>query len=289
MFRQWVNRMRLVALAGLGLLLACSPAKAQQGWPMNGGNWDTRGGGFGGSSFRGNAPSFPTDSSPSFYSAYYYAPLAPGRYYASMTRQETLPAEARVNLRVPADAKVWFDGRQTSQAGTARSFESPSLVRGKEYAYQVRIQWKRDGKDVTETRRVDVHAGDVINLTAGSSSGAPLASGSANAPPAPGEDYAYGTLPTEAATKLPARINLSVPADAKIWFDGSPTQQTGIARSFESQPLDRGKAYGYQIRVQWKRDGKDVTKTRQVDLHAGDVINLTLGSSSGSPVAGAPR
>jgi uncharacterized protein (TIGR03000 family) len=206
-----------------------------------------------------------------------------------MTIQETLPAEARVNLRVPADAKVWFDGSQTSQAGTARSFESPSLVRGKEYAYQVRIQWKRDGKDVTQNTRIPVHAGDVINLSGGSSSGSSLVSDSASAPPAPGDDYAYGTLATEAATKLPARINLSVPADAKIWFDGSPTQQTGTARSFESQPLDRSKAYGYQIRVQWKQDGKDVTKIRKIDVHAGDVINLTLGSSSGSPVAGAPR
>jgi uncharacterized protein (TIGR03000 family) len=277
MFRQWVNRMRLVALAGLGLLLACSPAKAQQGWPINGSNWDTRGGSFGGSSFRGYTPSSSEYSGPPAYSAYYYRP--PVSYYASVTSQQTLPTEARVNLRVPADAKIWFDGSQTGQTGTARSFESPSLVRGKEYAYQVRIQWKRDGKDVTETRRVDVHAGDVINLAAGSSSGTPLASGSASAPGAPGDDYAYGTLP-EAATKLPARINLSVPADAKIWFDGSPTQQTGTARSFESQPLDRGKAYGYQIRVQWKRDGKDVTKTRKIDVHAGDVINLTLGSSS---------
>jgi uncharacterized protein (TIGR03000 family) len=73
-----------------------------------------------------------------------------------------------VNLRVPNDAKIWFDGNPTNQTGTIRSFESPPLAAGPEYAYQVRIQWEQDGKDATETRQINVHAGDVINLTLGS-------------------------------------------------------------------------------------------------------------------------
>jgi uncharacterized protein (TIGR03000 family) len=73
-----------------------------------------------------------------------------------------------VNLGVPSDAKVWFDGNQTNQTGTMRSFESPPEPVGRDYVYQLRIQWKQNGQDVTQTRQINVHAGDVINLKVGS-------------------------------------------------------------------------------------------------------------------------
>jgi uncharacterized protein (TIGR03000 family) len=78
-------------------------------------------------------------------------------------------------LQVPADAKIWFDESQTTQTGPSRSFESPPLPEGRDYAYEVRIQWKRDGKDVSEDRKIIIHAGEVINLTLGVSPGSPLA------------------------------------------------------------------------------------------------------------------
>jgi uncharacterized protein (TIGR03000 family) len=70
-------------------------------------------------------------------------------------------------LRVPGDAKVWFDGSPTNQTGTMRSFESPPVAVGRDYVYDIRMQWKPNGKNITQTRRVNVHAGDVINLTLG--------------------------------------------------------------------------------------------------------------------------
>jgi len=128
--------------------------------------------------------------SPSYYATYptpqpwgYYGSASPQNYYRSSTTQgyygstgsddyyRTATAESprkrpvRVNLRVPSDAKVWFDGSQTNKTGTIRSFESPPVDVGPEYAYQIQIQWKQNGKDVTQTRQIKVHAGDVINLT----------------------------------------------------------------------------------------------------------------------------
>jgi uncharacterized protein (TIGR03000 family) len=72
-----------------------------------------------------------------------------------------------VNLRVPSDAKIWIDGSETKQTGASRSFESPPVAAGREYAYEFRVQWNGDGKEVTQTRQITVHAGDVINLTVG--------------------------------------------------------------------------------------------------------------------------
>jgi uncharacterized protein (TIGR03000 family) len=191
MFRQMVTRMGLPAIAGLGLLLVGGPAKADpQGWPVAG-NWD---------SYGSSSPSSIGRYSPYYYSqssipqpgAYYgfattggyYGASTTGDYYGSSDTEgyygtpiTESPAKrpVRVNLRVPSDAKIWFDGSQTKQIGTTRSFESPPLAVGPEYAYQVRIQWKRDGKEATQTRQINVHAGDVVNLTLGSPSGSALA------------------------------------------------------------------------------------------------------------------
>jgi uncharacterized protein (TIGR03000 family) len=201
MFRRMVTRMGLPAIAGLGLLLAGGPAKAdQQGWPVAG-SWGTYGGSSR-SSFGSYSPSYyaPNPSSfgsysPSYYATYqtwlpqrrgYYGSGSPANYYRSSptegyygstgsedyyrTATAELPRKrpVRVNLQVPSDAKIWFDGSQTNQNGTMRSFESAPVAAGPEYAYQIRIQWKENGKDVTQTRQIKVHAGDVINLTLGS-------------------------------------------------------------------------------------------------------------------------
>jgi uncharacterized protein (TIGR03000 family) len=174
MFRRMVTRMEILALAGLGLLLAAGPAKAQQGWPYAGDNWSYHWGSSGRSSYRSYSPNYyaTSPSSTGRYSSYSYAtyPTSAGSYAPYQTSQpwgyRELPVF--VNLRVPSDAKIWIDGSPTKQTGTTRSFESPPVAVGPEYGYQIRIQWNRDGKDVTQTRKVTVHAGDVINLTLGS-------------------------------------------------------------------------------------------------------------------------
>jgi uncharacterized protein (TIGR03000 family) len=68
-------------------------------------------------------------------------------------------------MTVPANAKVSFDGGATAQTGQHRLFVSPPLRPGNEYAYQVLVKWTQDGREVTQNRRITVHAGDVLNLT----------------------------------------------------------------------------------------------------------------------------
>jgi len=181
MFRRRVTRMGLLALSGLGLLLAGGAAKADpQGWPVAG-NWGSSGSSSF-ASFGSYSPyyfSYENSIPPSvgYYSAansgYYYGPPPTGGYYGSLSSENyyRTPTNAastkrpvRINLSVPADAKIWFDGSQTNQTGTARIFESPPLTGGREYTYLIRIQWKHDGKDITQTRQLIVHAGHVVSL-----------------------------------------------------------------------------------------------------------------------------
>jgi uncharacterized protein (TIGR03000 family) len=206
MFRRMVTRIGFPALAGLGLLFVGGPAKAdQQGWPVAG-NWSSSPSS---SSFGSYSPNYSAtypasfgSYSPSYYATYqtwspqrggYYGFSSPANYYGSSTTEGYYGSTGTegyygtstaatlkdhrvlVNLRVPSDAKIWFDGRPTNQTGTIRSFQSPPVTGGPEYVYQIRIQWKQDGKDVTQTRQIQVHAGDVINLTLGSRAESALA------------------------------------------------------------------------------------------------------------------
>jgi uncharacterized protein (TIGR03000 family) len=107
---------------------------------------------------------------------YYAAPLSgaygPGQGYqyfypppsgeGGMDRQGN--RAVTVNVSVPADAEIWFDGTKTAQTGTARRFVSSPVTPGPDYTYEVKVRWRENGTAVIQTRRVIVHAGDVINL-----------------------------------------------------------------------------------------------------------------------------
>jgi uncharacterized protein (TIGR03000 family) len=67
-----------------------------------------------------------------------------------------------------------------------------------------------------------------------------------------------------------AHIRVTVAEGAKVWFDGAATQQDGTVRDFVSPPLRPGHEYTYDIKVNWRdKDGKEVTRTRQVDVRSG--------------------
>jgi len=102
---------------------------------------------------------------PSLYAGYGPPPSSPpaGYYppaYAPTTRPTQTEASAQVAVHVPADAKIWFEGSETSQTGTDRLFESPPIPAGKEYVYDIRAQWKDGDREVNQTRHVTVFAGD---------------------------------------------------------------------------------------------------------------------------------
>jgi uncharacterized protein (TIGR03000 family) len=96
-----------------------------------------------------------------------YAPVASakssarGNYLAvALAASAGTDIVARVELRVPDGADVWFGEPRTKQVGTQRQFESPPLAPAKEYVYQIRLVWMADGHETAESRNVSVRAGD---------------------------------------------------------------------------------------------------------------------------------
>jgi uncharacterized protein (TIGR03000 family) len=77
------------------------------------------------------------------------------------------PNSATMNVRVPADAVIWFEGSKTGQRGATRTFVSPPLERGQGFTYEIRARWTKDGKEVEQTRRVRVRAGEYVDVDFG--------------------------------------------------------------------------------------------------------------------------
>jgi uncharacterized protein (TIGR03000 family) len=73
-----------------------------------------------------------------------------------------------------------------------------------------------------------------------------------------------------------ARVRVVVPADAKVSFDGKATRQTGTVRHYESPALTPGHDYSYEIKATWSENGKEVTRTRKVDVRANSRVTVNL-------------
>jgi uncharacterized protein (TIGR03000 family) len=69
-----------------------------------------------------------------------------------------------VEVRVPANAEVWFDGEKTAQTGPSRMFRSPSLRPGVAYLYLVRAKWSENGREMEQIQSITVHAGENIRV-----------------------------------------------------------------------------------------------------------------------------
>ncbi len=73
----------------------------------------------------------------------------------------SLQNQARMLVEVPADAKVFVDGVETKLANlTSRSYITPPLERGRDFAYDVRVDVVRDGQTLSETQQIVVRAGE---------------------------------------------------------------------------------------------------------------------------------
>jgi uncharacterized protein (TIGR03000 family) len=72
---------------------------------------------------------------------------------------------ALLRVRLPADAKLFFGTTEaTAPSGSMRLFRSPSLEPGSNYQYDLRARWTENGRTVERTRRVPIHANDVVNV-----------------------------------------------------------------------------------------------------------------------------
>jgi uncharacterized protein (TIGR03000 family) len=71
-----------------------------------------------------------------------------------------------------------------------------------------------------------------------------------------------------------AYVRVHVPPGSQVSFDGSPTQQTGTDRLFETPPLDPAEDYTYRVSARWRADGQEHTSQRTVHIRAGQTVDV---------------
>ena len=147
-----------VGVLALGALLLATerPAAAQDFGPGHQGpHWSGGGSNYGGRS-RWYTPA------PTYYApAVTPAPTTSESFFSAPVRDKRT---VLIDVRVPADAKIWFDDDSTKQTGAERQFVSPPLTPGKYFEYQIRAQWNENGQKKEQTRRVTFQSGDRIQL-----------------------------------------------------------------------------------------------------------------------------
>jgi uncharacterized protein (TIGR03000 family) len=105
-------------------------------------------------------------TAPSIYNTFTFnASILRGAATSSEAVMKTGPiTTAAIEVRLPADAELSFQGESVHQTGSLRRFVSPALVPGSDYTYDVQARWVEDGREVSRSRQVGVRAGDRLTI-----------------------------------------------------------------------------------------------------------------------------
>lgn len=80
--------------------------------------------------------------------------------------------------------------------------------------------------------------------------------------------------------KEPGKVSITLPADAKLLFNGVASTGTGEVRTFRTIDLEAGRDYEYVLTAEVVRDGQVMVATERVIVRAGSVSPVTLGPSA---------
>jgi uncharacterized protein (TIGR03000 family) len=160
-------------------------------------------------------------------------------------------------VKVPADAKVLVNGKETTSTGAERQYISRGLVQGAAYNFEVTATTIRDGKPVTLTRTATLTAGANTELSF--------------------DDLADAPADAIAVEPLTTKLVVRVPANAKVYLAGNETRQTGEVREFSTSKLTAGEGWnGYTVRAEVEQDGRLVTREQVVSIAAGQSKEISF-------------
>ncbi len=81
---------------------------------------------------------------------------------------------------------------------------------------------------------------------------------------------------TVGTVAAPAHITVNLPADAKIFIEGTETPSTTDRRVFVTPELKPGAVYYYTIEAEVVRDGKKLRATEKIAVEAGSHAKIQL-------------
>lgn len=159
---------------------------------------------------------------------------------------------ATVLVKAADGVKITVNGQATPRSSTEETFQTPGLESGRTYSYTFVAESTRDGKTISETRKVTVQAGrqSVVDFST------------------LGEEKAVAKAETETAT-----VTVILPEGARLTVNDVAVNATG-KQTFNTPKLEKGKSYFYTVKAELNRDGRPATETRRVDVAAGKAVTV---------------
>ncbi len=182
---------------------------------------------------------------------------------------------ATVVVKLPADARLYAESQLLELTSAERTFFTPELPTGRDYAYSFKIEYTRGGRTVSETQKISVSAGktstvqfDDLTLGAKARTGNTAVVAKPDEPAKPVSVGKDSTIPT------PAKITVKLPESGTLFIDGKKHDKTGTERQFTTPPLPAGKEFAYSMKLEMVRNGQPEEVTQKVIFHAGEVLTV---------------
>jgi uncharacterized protein (TIGR03000 family) len=214
-----------------------------------------------------------------------------GRRVALAPPSSDEKARGTVVVKLPADARLYAEGRPLPQTSGERTFVTPPLPGGRDYTYSFRAEYVRDGETISQSKRVAVRPGqsatvEFADLTLAKTSKpdpVPLArptSTKAEPVSKPTNPFINGTAPAPSALER-ARITVKLPPGATLYVDGKKNERTGPVREFSTPVLRPGQEYAYLMKAEVTRNGRPESQTTKVTFRAGEIVTVDFTAAPG--------
>jgi uncharacterized protein (TIGR03000 family) len=190
---------------------------------------------------------------------------------------------ATVVVRLPGDAKLYAENQLLELTSGERTFVTPELPTGKEYAYSFKIEYDRNGRTLSEAQKITVTAGKTSTVVFDDLTlGAKPKSGNTAVVAKPDEP----TKPVSNEKGVPARITVKVPDNAVLYIDGKKNEKTGGQREFTTPPLPAGKEFSYAMKLETTKDGRAEEVLQKVVFQAGETLTVDFTDATAERRAG---
>lgn len=178
---------------------------------------------------------------------------------------------ATVQVKLPADARLFAEDRPLQLDSATRTFVTPPLPGGREYTYRFRAEYDRNGRTVSETKRLVVRPGASVPLEFEDLTVARAPA--AESPRVAGLPPAAIPIPMPAATtSAPARITVTLPPGGTLYIDKQKDERPDRVREYTTPPLPPGKEFAYWMTVETVANGQKEYVIQKVVCKAGESV-----------------
>ncbi|MFW6168905.1 MAG: TIGR03000 domain-containing protein [Planctomycetota bacterium] len=157
--------------------------------------------------------------------------------------------DAFLTVSVPADTRVLVNGVATRSTGDVRRYVSRDLSPGFDYTYEVQAEMMVEGEPVTQTKTIQLRAGQEADLA----------------------------FDMDVSEPVETALTVHVPEDANVYLAGNSTKGDAAVRTFRTTALDQGESWSdYLVRVEFNDGGTVRTMEERITLRAGDQRDLSF-------------